>query len=118
MEIKKVSDKNKIIGKDLVKYFIIIYWILFWLLNVVDKLIGGAHFLFLGRDRFAQMERFFDSIGFEDPIIANIALIITACLEIFALVFFAGALFYFKKKNTESSDSWFFVKHVQKNNSQ
>ena len=109
MENKNLVSNNRIIGKDLVRYFILIYWILFWLFNVVDKIIGGAHFLFVGKDRFAQMERFFDSIGLENPIIANIALIITAGLEIFAFVFFSGALYHFKKKNIDSTRSWFFV---------
>lgn len=103
-----MTNKN-IIGKDLVKYIILIYWVLFWLLNIVDKVIGGAHFLFVGKDRFAQIERYFDSIGLGNPIFANTALVITAGLETFAFVFFAGALFHFIKKNTETTRSWFFI---------
>lgn len=106
MENKILETNNRIIGKDLIRYFIIIYWILFWLFNVIDKIIGGAHFLFVGKDRFAQIQRFFDSIGLNNPIIANIALIITAGLEIFAFVFFTGALYYFKRKNIDSTRSW------------
>ena len=109
MENKITVTNSKLIGKDLVRYFILIYWILFWLFNVIDKIIGGAHFLFVGKDRFAQMERFFDSVGIDNPIIANIALIITASLEIFALVFFTGALFHFKRKNLDATRSWFFI---------
>ncbi len=109
MENKISVSSNKIIGKDLIRYFILIYWILFWLFNVVDKIIGGAHFLFVGKDRFAQIERFFDSLGLGDPIITNIALIITAGLEIFAFVFFSGALYHFIKKNTDAARSWFFT---------
>ena len=109
MESKYLNSGSRIIGKDLVRYFILIYWILFWLFNVVDKIIGGAHFLFVGKDRFAQVERFFDSIGLGNPLIANIALIITAGLEIFAFVFFCGALYHFLKKNMESARSWFFI---------
>ena len=97
------------IGKNLIRYFILIYWILFWLLNVTDKIIGGDHFLFVGKDRFAQVERFFDSIGLGDPIYANFALIITAGLEAFALVFFSGAFYHFTKKNIEASRSWFLI---------
>ncbi len=99
----------KIFGKDLIRYFILLYWVLFWLFNVIDKIIGGAHFIFVGKDRFAQMERFFDSIGLGNPAVANIALIITAALEIFALVFFCGALYHFVKKNLEATRSWFFI---------
>lgn len=104
-----MTNTKRIIGKDLIKYLILIYWTLFWLFNIIDKIIGGAHFLFVGKDRFAQIERYFDSIGLGSPLIANIALIITAFLEIFALVFFAGALFHFARKNQESARSWFFI---------
>ena len=109
MEDKTLVRNNSINGKELVRYFVLLYWILFWLLNVVDKIIGGAHFLFVGKDRFAQLERFFDSLGLGNPIITNIALIITAGLEIFAFVFFSGALYHFNKKNIDSARSWFFV---------
>ena len=55
------------------------------------------------------MQRFFDSIGLDNPIVADIALIITAALEIFALVFFTGALLHFKRKNMDATRSWFFI---------
>ena len=109
MEEQSSGRKTKIIGKDLIRYFILLYWILFWLLNVVDKIIGSAHFLFVGRDRFAQIERFFNSLGLENLIYTNAALIITAGLETFALVFFVGALYHFIKKNMDATRSWFFI---------
>lgn len=107
--MEKITTNNRIIGKDLIRYFILIFWSLFWLLNVVDKLIGGAHFLFVGKDRFATIERYFDSIGLGSPIIANAALIITTALEIFAFVFFFGALLHLIKKNIDATRSWFFI---------
>jgi len=106
---KNLGSNGRIIGKDLIRYFILIYWIVFWLFNVVDKIIGGAHFLFVGKDRFAQIERFFDSLGLGNPIFANVALIITAGLEIFAFVCFSGALYHFLKKNSDTARSWFFM---------
>lgn len=109
MEAKNLENKAGVAGKDFIRYFILIYWSLFWLLNVIDKIIGGAHFLFVGKDRFAQIERFFDSLGLENPIYANAVLILTAGLETFALVFFVGALYHFKKKNADSARSWFFI---------
>ena len=109
MKSKNLVSNNRIIGKELIKYLILIYWSLYFLLNSIDKMIGGAHFLFVGKDRFAQIERFFDSLGLGDPIITNIALIITAGLEIFAFVFFTGALYHLIKKNIDATRSWFFV---------
>lgn len=107
--MNKIITNKKIIGKDLIRYFILIFWSLFWLLNVIDKLIGEAHFLFVGKDRFAQIERYFDSIGLDNPFFANTALMIIAALESFALVFFIGALYHFIRKNLETSRSWFFI---------
>ena len=46
---------------------ILAYWTLFWLLNVCDKLIGGAHFMWVGRDRFAQFQKYFASVGLDAP---------------------------------------------------
>lgn len=109
MKNKKIVSSKRIIGKELIRYLILIYWSLFWLLNSLDKIIGGSHFLFVGKDRFAVIERLFDSLGFGNPIIANVALIIASGLEIFAFVFFFGALFHNIKKNIDSTRSWFFV---------
>lgn len=109
MENKILVGNNRIMGKQLIRYFMLIYWLLFWLLNILDKIIGGSHLLWVGKDRFALFERFFDSLGLGNPIIANVALIITAGLEIFAGVFFAGALYHLIKKNIDSTRSWFLV---------
>jgi hypothetical protein len=109
MENELSVGNNKIKGKQLVRYLILSYWLLFWLLNIVDKIIGGSHFLWVGKDRFAQFERFFDSIQLGHPIIASVALIITAGLEIFAFMFFFGALCHFIKKNIDFARSWFFI---------
>ena len=81
--------KNTIPTNQLIRYAILVYWSIFWLFNIVDKLIGGSHFLWVGRDRFAQFQRFFASAGIDSPFIADFALVIAAGLEIFAFVFFA-----------------------------
>ena len=94
---------------QLVRYSILFYWSIFWLFNIVDKIIGGSLFLWVGRDRFAQFQKFFASAGLESPAIANFALIIAAGLEVFAFVFFSGALLYFLKKKIETSRTWFFI---------
>jgi hypothetical protein len=109
MENNLLVGNNKIMGKQLIRFLILIYWLLFWVLNILDKIIGGSHFLWVGKDRFATFERFFDSIGLGHPIIASIALIITAGLEIFAFIFFSGALYHFIKKNIDPARSWFLI---------
>ena len=91
MEVTYPTNKKGLIRKDLVRYLILIYWVFYWLLNAIDKVIGGAHYLFVGKDRFAQIERSFDSIGLGNSLVADIVLIITSGMEIFAFVFFSGA---------------------------
>ena len=86
------NEKQKISTNLLIRYAILVYWSLFWLFNIVDKMIGGSLFLWVGRDRFAQFQKFFASAGLESPIIADIALVIAAALEVFAFVFFVGAI--------------------------
>jgi hypothetical protein len=105
------NEADPIIGHTnlMSRYFILFYWIGFWLLNVIDKVIGGAHFLFVGKDRFAQMERYFDSIGLTQPFYANTALILTFALELMALLYFCGSLYQLYKKNLTDSRSWFIL---------
>ena len=94
---------------QLVRYAILFYWSIFWLFNIVDKFIGGSLFLWVGRDRFAQFQRFFASAGLESPIIADAALIIAAALEVFAFIFFTGALIHFLRQRQDTARSWFFI---------
>ena len=100
---------SKVPTNQLVRYAILFYWSLFWLFNIVDKFIGGSQFLWVGKDRFAQFQRFFASAGLKSPIIADAALVIAAGLEVFAFVFFTGALIHFSQKKQDKSRSWFFI---------
>ena len=88
---------------------ILAYWTLFWLFNVVDKIVGGAHFLWVGRDRFAQFQKYFASAGLPAPWIADLGLVMAAALEVFALVFFAGATLHFLKRRDAASHTWFLA---------
>ena len=88
---------------------ILVFWTCFWLFNVVDKAIGGSTFLWVGRDRFAQFQKYFTSAGLESPLIADAALYVAAALEVFALVFFAGALWNFAARRISEARSWCFI---------
>ena len=98
-----------VIPHQLVRYAILMYWSIFWLFNLLDKIIGGAHFLWVGRDRFAQFQKYFASTGLDSPHIANAALAVAGALEAFAFVFFAGALIHELQKNRETARKWCFV---------
>ena len=67
----------------LVRGAILFFWTCFWLFNVVDKAIGGSTFLWVGRDRFAQFQKYFASTGLDSPHIANAALAVAGALEAF-----------------------------------
>jgi len=94
--------------QQLVRYAILLYWSIFWLFNLVDKIVGGAHFLWVGRDRFAQFQKYFESTGLGAPDVANAALAFAGALEAFAFVFFAGALLFEVQRNTAASRRWSF----------
>ena len=83
-----LENKNTFNSTTLFRFGILLYWSLFWLINSLDKMIGGSQFLWVGKDRFAQFQRFFASASWENPIITNIALIFVSALEIFAFLFF------------------------------
>lgn len=93
----------------LVRSAILFFWTSFWCFNVVDKAIGGSTFLWVGRDRFAQFQKYFASAGLESPLIADVALYVAAGLEVFALVFFAGALLNFAARRAHQARSWCFI---------
>lgn len=89
-----LKKENKII-----KGGIIIFWGLFWLLNVVDKIIPKDMFLWMGKDRLAQFVNYFESIGIANPIIAQITLFGVSVLQVLALIFFIIAVVQYLKGN-------------------
>jgi hypothetical protein len=104
-----LDNKNADVTYNLFRFGILFYWSLFWLINSIDKIIGGSQFLWVGKDRFAQFQRFFASVHWENTMVANVALIIVAALEIFAFLFFTGALLHLIRKNQDLSRSWFVI---------
>jgi hypothetical protein len=53
-----LENKNTFNSTTLFRFGILLYWSLFWLINSLDKMIGGSQFLWVGKDRFAQFQRF------------------------------------------------------------
>ena len=107
--MKGLGDSDVWTQERLVRGIILVFWTCFWLFNVVDKAIGGSAFLWVGRDRFAQFQKYFASAGLESPLIADAALYVAAALEVFALVFFAGALWNFVARRVNEARSWCFI---------
>jgi hypothetical protein len=87
---------------------IVSFWVLFWLLNVADKLIGEPGFLFVGTDRFALFFKFFGSLGIESIPLPLVALAITTVIEISALILSGATLLYLLRQNDEKARNFFF----------
>ncbi|MDA1060832.1 MAG: hypothetical protein O3B47_03495 [bacterium] len=88
---------------------IVLYWVFFWFLNVVDKFIGEATFLWVGKDRLGQLVKYFSSIGIENDFIALNVLRLTTFLEILAFFFVLLALIYQLIGNKKRAYNLFFL---------
>ena len=96
-------------GGQIIPWGILLFWALFWGLNVVDKFIGGSGFLWVGKDRLAQMVKFFSSIGIENTKLSLVVLLFITLIEIAALVFILGALIgKFKQEHKTAKRMYFW----------
>ncbi len=107
--MKKKSAASHIhLRGHVIQLGILVFWTFFWLFNVIDKFIGGPGFLFVGRDRFAQIVKFFSSLGIENPNYALGSLIFATLLEVAALVLVGVALFHLLKGNNHRARTLYF----------
>lgn len=93
----------------LIHLAIISFWWLFWLLNVVDKVIPGKTFLWVGKDRMAQFTNYFSSVGIENTLIVALFLIFSTIIEALALYFLTVSLIGFISKNREKTHRFLFL---------
>lgn len=86
---------------------IIFFWMSFWFLNFIDKLIEEPVFLWVGKPRLSQFTDYWASIGLTDPFWGTATLIGSAIIEFIAFAFLAAALVQHFKKNAGQVRSWF-----------
>lgn len=86
---------------------LIIFWSLFWLLNVIDKFATEATLFWVGKDRMGQLTEMFASIGV-DANVAMLALTVVTFLEVIAATFALSGLYYYFKKDKKNERSMFF----------
>lgn len=91
-----------------IRLAIVGFWMLFWLLNVIDKIIIEPMFLWVGKDRVAQLIEYFSSIGIENINIVLASLLLISVGEIAAFIFLAGSLWRLLRKNEKEARTWFF----------
>jgi hypothetical protein len=94
--------------KNIIRYIILIYWVFFTGLTVVDKIIPDVYPYWVGADFYTLFVKFFASLGLTDPIFATIALAGVAALEILAFVCYLFALINQYKAKDKNSEQWFY----------
>ncbi|MBN31752.1 MAG: hypothetical protein CL845_07170 [Crocinitomicaceae bacterium] len=87
---------------------ILSFWTLFWGLSVLDKIIPGVHFLWVGKDFFALFVKFFGSLGISDPLFPTLALAGVSALEAVNFTFHAVTMVRHIQRNEYATDYWFF----------
>lgn len=87
---------------------ILLFWVFFWGLSVVDKIIPDVQHLWVGKDFFALFVKFFASLGLSDPRFATVALAGVSGLEAITFAMYVVAFLALVKGYAERADLWFF----------
>lgn len=87
---------------------LILFWLIFWGLNVVDTFVGHLAYLWVGKDRLSEFVNFFESIGIANPLVAQYFLIVTTIFQIIAVAFLILALIRLWQGSEKRARSHFF----------
>lgn len=105
----KIFELNRKKETRIIRFGLVIFWWLFWLLNVVDKFILEQIFLWKGKNRVTQFIDYFASVGINDISVPIVFFIFITFLEIIALIFMTIALwFYFKEEHQHTRTAFFY----------
>ncbi len=94
--------------KNIIRYLILIYWIFFEALTVIDKIIPDVFPYWVGADFYTLFVKLFASLGITNPIFATIALAGIASFESYILVLFLLSFFNLYKGKNKVSEQWFY----------
>jgi len=103
-----VKNLTQNVEGHVIRYGVLVFWLLFWLFNVIDKFVAQPVFLWAGKDRLAQFRDYFSSIGLESPGVALTFFIFVLLLEILALVLLTVALLQLVHEENVKARAWFF----------
>ena len=101
-------SRNAVAEQRVLRLAIIGYWLVFWFLNVVDKIIISPTFLWAGKDRLAQFTNYFTSIGITGETVPLAVLAIVTALEVVALIFFVMAIIHYLRNDHASEHTAVF----------
>ena len=99
---------TKEIEGRIIQVGVVLYWTVFWLLNVIDKIIAEPTYLWVGKNRLAQFADYFTSIGLEGMIVPKVVLLTVSFLELLAFVACVVALIYLLQKKLQKAHVSFF----------
>jgi Na+/melibiose symporter-like transporter len=91
-KITKKKEDNVIAGG------IIVFWMLFWVLNSVDKVLYNTT-LWQGKDRLSQFVDYFATIGLDNLLLPVATLFVVSILEFLAAIFSVFAFGYMMDKD-------------------
>jgi len=94
--------------KKTIQYLILIYWLFFEALTVIDKIIPDVYPFWVGADFYTLFVKLFASLGLKNPLFATVALVGVSSIEIVAFVCFLFSLFNMYKGKNEISERWFY----------
>ena len=94
--------------KKVIRFSIVVFWMFFWGLSVVDKIIPDVQTYWVGKDFFALFIKFFASLGLKDPLFATSALAIISALEVLNFTFYLFAAVSVFRKEELRAERWFF----------
>lgn len=93
---------------QVIRFGVVVFWLLFWLLNSIDKFIGQPIFLWIGKDRLVQIKEYFSTIGIDGALIPTGVFVFTTILEIAAFLFLAAAFLALIHKQLGRARALFF----------
>ena len=94
--------------KKSIQYLVLIYWLFFEALTVIDKIIPDVYPFWVGADFYTLFVKLFASLGLNNPIFATIALAGISSIEIVAFVCFLSSLYNLYKGGYKISEQWFY----------
>lgn len=87
---------------------IIVFWMVFWLFNAIDKVVLEPVFLWFGENWVEHFVAHFASIGVKNSYVLFGTLAIITVIEFTASLLMVLALFYLMKGNEQKSRDMFF----------
>lgn len=108
MAVSKKQKHMEEVHSYIIRFGIILYWFIFWLLNSLDKFFIQPTFFWVGKNQLDQIIASLTAIGIPNENVAFFMLIVTALLEAIAFIIFLVALGYILWNKKQESENVFF----------